>query len=192
MFFLIKADFSCFFTCFLVAWHGWIRIAANSFAKNLPLFKIGHWALRTQRSLPRAAGIPPVIEFPSSRTAVFYCNSPYTRSYSIYLLPGDSPFRLPAAGEPAPLLPRNRNRKRKCRLHSPGNTSIVENGRTMHRILLLIHNIDMQQSAGYAMDAGQNKNQRTILNFNLKSKDILSGTLSGSIPFCNVNRASLH
>lgn len=30
----------------------------------------------------------------------------------------------------------------------------------MHRILLLIHNIDMQQSAGYAMDAGQNKNQR--------------------------------
>lgn len=30
----------------------------------------------------------------------------------------------------------------------------------MHRVLLLIHDIDMQQSAGYAMDAGQNKNQR--------------------------------
>ena len=100
---------------------------------------------------PGRPEFPPVIEFPSSRTAVFYCNSPYTRSYSIYLLPGDSPFRLPAAGEPAPFLPRNRNRKRKCRLHSPGNTSIVENGRTMHRVLLLIHNIDMQQSAGYAL-----------------------------------------
>ena len=66
----------------------------NTFAVQTPRIELSE----RKDHFPGRPEFPPVIEFPSSRTAVFYCNSPYTRSYSIYLLPGDSPFRPPGGG----------------------------------------------------------------------------------------------